>query len=61
MRIGLWIIDISILASQVTPSILITTDFSSILPTPLGYLHILFNNMIIYYIYTIYYLLYKIK
>jgi hypothetical protein len=61
MRIGSWIIDISILASQVTLSILITTYFSSILDTPLGYLYILFNIIITYYISIIYYLLYKVE
>jgi hypothetical protein len=53
--------DISILASQVTLSILITTYFSSILDTPLGYLCILFNIIITYYISIIYYLLYKVE
>jgi hypothetical protein len=53
--------DVSALSSQVTPSIQITTYFSSILATPLRYLYILFNNIIIYYIHIIYYLLYKVK
>jgi hypothetical protein len=51
----------NILSSQVTSSIQISTSFSSILATPLRYLYILLNNIIVNYINTIYYLLYKLK
>jgi hypothetical protein len=61
MRIGLWIMDISILHSQVTSSIQSTTYISSILATLLRYLYILFNNIIVYYINIIYYPLDNLK
>jgi hypothetical protein len=49
--------DISILPSQVTSSIQITTYFSSILAALQRYLFILLNNILVYYINIIYYLL----